>query len=294
MSGSTKISSYIHQLKDNFLILIILIPALFYLFAFLVLVLSYLFSQSFSSGLPILTMWKDPEFNKALLRTLWFVGLGTPLQLLAGLILALLVYKSFTGVGIIRSIYMLPIAIPALVTAITLNILFSYPFGHINDLLLGRHIFFPQLIETPINWGGSEFLSLILALLGKVWRDMPISMLIILAGLQAIEKEEYEAAQTLGASGWQQFKYITLPLLTPAIMTVLILRSIECWKEFIFPFVIAPSYPILGVLIERLYHAEQNPQAGAAVALSLVILIALTAAFFSYGANFIRKRLIRV
>jgi ABC-type sugar transport system permease subunit len=294
MQKSTKISSLLFRLKDNFLIIIILIPALLYLFAFLILVLSYLFSQSFSSGLPFLTLWEDPEFKKALVRTLWFVGLGTPLQLLAGLILALLVYKSFTGVGIIRSIYMLPIAIPALVTAITLNILFSYPFGHINDLILGRHILFPQLSETPINWGGSEFLSLILALLGKVWRDMPISMLIILAGLQGIEKEEYEAAQTLGASSWQQFKYITLPLLTPAIMTVLILRSIECWKEFIFPFVIAPSYPILGVLIERLYHAEQNPQAGAAVALFLVILIALTAAIFTCGANFIRKRLIRV
>jgi len=294
MPESTKVSSLLFRLKDNFLILLFLVPALLYLFAFLLVVFTYLFSQSFSSGLPFLALWKDPEFAKALVRTLWFVGLGTPLQLLAGLVLALLVFKSFRGVGAIRSVFMLPIAIPALVTAITLNILFSYPFGHINDLLLGRHSFFPQLSTTPINWGGSEFLSLMLALLGKVWRDVPISMLIILAGLQSIEKEEYEAAQTLGASPWQQFKYITLPLLTPAIMTVLILRSIECWKEFIFPFVIAPSYPILGVLIERLYHIEQNPQAGAAVALFLVILIALTASIFSYGAKVIRTRLIRV
>ncbi len=294
MPESTRVSSLLFRLKDNFLILLFLVPALLYLFAFLLVVFTYLFSQSFSSGLPFLALWKDPEFEKALVRTLWFVGLGTPLQLLAGLILALLVFKSFRGVGTIRSVFMLPIAIPALVTAITLNILFSYPFGHVNDLLLGRHSFFPQVSTAPINWGGSEFLSLVLALLGKVWRDMPISMLIILAGLQSIEKEEYEAAQTLGASPWQQFKYITLPLLTPAIMTVLILRSIECWKEFIFPFVIAPSYPILGVLIERLYHVEQNPQDGAAVALFLVILIALTAAIFSYGAKVIRTRLIRV
>lgn len=294
MPDSTKVSSLLFRLKDNFLILLFLVPALLYLFAFFVVVFTYLFSQSFSFGLPFLALWKDPEFMNALVRTLWFVGLGTPLQLLAGLVLALLIYKSFRGVGPIRSVFMLPIAIPALVTAITLNILFSYPFGHINDLVLGRHAFFPQLSETPINWGGSEFLSLVLALLGKVWRDMPISMLIILAGLQSIEKEEYEAAQTLGASTWQQFKYITLPLLTPAIMTVLILRSIECWKEFIFPFVIAPSYPILGVLIERLYHAEQNPQAGAAVALLLVLLIALTAGIFTFGAKVIRTRLIRV
>lgn len=294
MPESTKVSSLLFRLKDNFLILLILVPALLYLFAFLFLVFSYLLSQSFSSGLPFLAIWQDPEFKRALVRTLWFAGLGTPLQLLAGLVLALLIYKSFTGVGVIRSVFILPIAIPALVTAITLNILFSYPFGHINDLLLGRHSLFPALTQTPVNWGGSEFLSLMLALLGKVWRDMPISMLIILAGLQSIEKEEYEAAQTLGASDWQQFKYITLPLLTPAIMTVLILRSIECWKEFIFPFVIAPSYPVLGVLIERLYHVEQNPQAGAAVALFLVILIASTAAIFSYGAKVIRTRLIRV
>ncbi|HEX7401234.1 MAG TPA: sugar ABC transporter permease [candidate division Zixibacteria bacterium] len=294
MLNSIKISSLLLKAKDNLFILLILIPALLYLFIFFILVSFFLFSQSFSSGMPFFALWKNPEFIPALVRTLWFVGLGAPLQLVAGLILALLVYQSIKGVGMIRSIFMLPIAIPALVSAICLNILFSYPFGHINDLLLGRHSFFPQLIKTPINWGGSEFLSLLLALGGKVWRDMPISMLIILAGLQSIEKEKYETAQTLGASRWQQFKYITFPLLLPAILSVLVLRSVECWKEFIFPFVIAPSYPVLGVLIERLYHAEQNPQEGAAAALFLVILIAGTAVIFTQGAKFLRKRMIRV
>jgi ABC-type sugar transport system permease subunit len=222
------------------------------------------------------------------------VGIGTPLQLLVGLLLALLVHQSVRGVGAVRSLFMVPIAIPALVTAIIIDLLFSYPVGPINDLLLGRHALFPQIINFPVNWSGSEFLSLGLAILGKTWRDMPISMLILLAGLQSIEREQYEAAQTMGARTWQQFKYLTLPLLTPAILTILILRSIENWKEFIFPFVLAPAYPLLGVLIERLYHVERNPALAASAALGLVILIALTTLIFTGVAKMVRRYLVRV
>jgi len=222
------------------------------------------------------------------------MGVGTPLQLVVGLLLALLIQQSFKGVGVVRSLFMIPIAIPALVTAIIIDLLFSYPFGPINDLLLGRHDFFPQIVSLPVNWSGSEFLSLGLAVLGKTWRDMPISMLILLAGLQSIESEQYEAAKTMGAKSWQQFKYLTLPLLTPAILTILILRSIENWKEFVFPFVLAPAYPLLGVLIERLYHVEQNPALAASVALGLVILIALTTLVFTSITKMVRKYLVRV
>jgi len=222
------------------------------------------------------------------------MGVGTPLQLVVGLLLALLIQQSFKGVGMVRSLFMIPIAIPALVTAIIIDLLFSYPLGPINDLLLGRHAFFPQIVSLPVNWSGSEFLSLGLAILGKTWRDMPISMLILLAGLHSIELEQYEAAKTMGARSWQQFKYLTLPLLTPAILTILILRSIENWKEFVFPFVLAPAYPLLGVLIERLYHVEQNPALAASVALGLVILIALTTLIFTTITKMVRKYLVRV
>ena len=222
------------------------------------------------------------------------MGVGTPLQLVVGLLLALLIQQSFKGVGMVRSFFMIPIAIPALVTAIIIDLVFSYPFGPINDLLLGRHGFFPQIVNVPINWSGSEPLSLGLAILGKTWRDMPISMLILLAGLQTIEREQYEAAKTMGAKAWQEFKYLTLPLLTPAILTILILRSIENWKEFVFPFILAPAYPLLGVLIERLYHIEQNPALAASVALCLVALIGVTTLIFTLITKMVRKYLVRV
>jgi ABC-type sugar transport system permease subunit len=294
MPRKIKLSSHLLKLRSNLFTIGFFIPAFLYLSCFFVVILVFLLKFSFSGDIPLFGLLSLEEFKIALWRTFLFMGIGTPLQLVVGLLLALLIQRSFQGVGVVRSLFMIPIAIPALVTAIIIDLLFSYPFGPINDLLLGRHDFFPQLAGLPVNWSGSEFLSLGLTMLGKTWRDMPISMLILLAGLHSIEREQYEAAKTMGANGWQQFKYLTLPLLTPAILTVLILRSIENWKEFVFPFILAPSYPLLGVLIERLYHIEQNPGLAASVALALVILIALSTLVFSGITKVVRRYLVRV
>lgn len=294
MPRKIKLSSLLLRLRSNLFTIGFFIPAFLYLVCFLVIILIYLLKFSLSGDLPLMDLLSWDEFKAALWRTFLFMGIGTPFQLAAGLLVALLIQHSFQGVGVVRSLFMIPIAIPALVTAVIIDLLFSYPFGPINDLLLGRHDFFPQMTSLPVNWSGSELLSLGLAMLGKTWRDMPISMLIILAGLQSIQREQYEAAKTMGASGWQQFKYLTLPLLTPAILTILILRSIENWKEFVFPFILAPSYPLLGVLIERLYHIEQNPTLAASVALALVILIALSTLVFTGITKVVRRYLVRV
>ncbi len=294
MPRSIKLSSLLLKLKSNLFTVGFFIPAFLYLVSFFVVISVFLLKFSLSGEIPLLGLLSLGEFKAALWRTFWFMGIGTPLQLVVGLLLALLIQRSFRGVGVVRSLFMIPIAIPALVTAIIMDLLFSYPFGPVNDLLVGRHGFFPQIVGLPVNWSGSEFLSLGLAVLGKTWRDMPISMLILLAGLHSIEREQYEAARTMGAGEWQQFKYLTLPLLTPAILTILILRSIENWKEFVFPFVLAPAYPLLGVLIERLYHVEQNPAQAASVALVLVVLIALTTLFFTGLTRIVRRHLVRV
>ncbi len=294
MPRSIKLSSLLLKLRSNLFTIGFFIPAFLYLVSFFIVILIFLLKFSFSGNIPLIQLLSLGEFKSAVWRTFWFMGIGTPLQLVVGLLLALLIQRSFKGVGAVRSLFMIPIAIPALVTAIIVDLLFSYPFGPINDLLLGRHGFFPQIVSLPVNWSGSELLSLGLAVLGKTWRDMPISMLILLAGLHSIEREQYEAARTMGAGSWHQFKYLTLPLLTPAILTILILRSIENWKEFIFPFVLAPAYPLLGVLIERLYHVEQNPALAASVALALVILIALTTLVFTSITKMVRKHLVKV
>jgi ABC-type sugar transport system permease subunit len=260
----------------------LLLPAFIYtafftiiiVFSLLQLSLTDITADAFPTLSNYTTILKSQDFWDAFTRTLVFVLVGTPLQLIAGFVLALIINREFIGRGLVRSVFLLPIAIPAIVTAvIAAYMLFSYPFGHINDLLLGK-LFLPQMVDTPVNWYTSSTLALGIALFTKVWRDMPISMLILLAGLQAISKDQYEAADTMGASSVQQFSFITIPLMVPAISTVLILRSIEVWKEFIFPFIIAPTFPIIGVLIDYFYHEQRNPAKASALALILLVLIA--------------------
>jgi ABC-type sugar transport system permease subunit len=293
------------SIRKNLFALLILTPALLYLAGFLLIILFKVTTLAmteagpegaiFPSAANFIALAGNPEFKDALIRTIWFTLIGTPLELVIGIAAAFLVVEEFRGRGIIRSVLVLPLAVPAIVTAIILYILFDYPGGHVNDIMTGRYSFFPfQILSSPIDWRGSGFFALMVSLFGKVWRDMPISMLIILAGLQSINRDQLEAAATLGATALQRFMRITLPLLTPAIATVLVLRSIELWKEFIFPFILAGSYPLLSTLIERAYHEWRDPREASAIALILLLLIILSTALIFYTLKWLRKRLVRI
>ncbi|MFH0920058.1 MAG: sugar ABC transporter permease [Fibrobacterota bacterium] len=284
---------------------LMLLPVFLYLTGFLVMIFYYLLSLSltyvapdFTVTFPSLTnyhaLFANRDFLVALLHTLVFVIVGTPLELAAGLVLAMLVYRNFPMRGIVRSIFIIPLAVPAMVTAIILLQLFEYPGGHINTLLMGKHAVMPAIMEMPVNWRDSAASSLGISLIGKVWRDMPISMLILLAGLNAITQDQYAAAETMGANERQKFRFITLPLLLPAISTVLIIRSIEMWKEFIFPYFLARRYHLLGTLIEYLYHDWNKKGEAAAVSVILVACIVCSAVLLFWVLRTVRVRLVRV
>ncbi len=263
-----------------------LLPAALYLLSFLFVVLIYLIGLSFSAptsdagAFPTLqTIAKVvsmPQFRSALVNTTVFVIIGTPLELLVGIVLSLILYRHFIGRNFVRGILVLPLAVPALVTAILLFILFDYPGGHINHLLMGKYPLFPAVLSNPINWRGSEFFALSVSMIGKLWRDMPISMLIILAGLLSIDPELFDAAKTMGGGWATQFRHVVLPLIVPSISAVLLLRSIEMWKEFIFPFVLAGQTDLLGTFIESLYNDWGYSNEAAVVALVLVGCIIVT------------------
>jgi ABC-type sugar transport system permease subunit len=280
-----------------------LLPAASYLLVFLIIVLVYLLGLSFSWGngdsavfptlKPLVSVFSNHVFKEAIANTGIFVIIGTPLELFTGLFLALILYRSFFLRGFIRSLFLIPLAVPALVTAILLFIVFDFPGGHINHLLTGKYSFLPGILHHPLNWRGTRYLALGLSMVGKVWRDMPISMLILLAGLNSIDPELFDAAKTLGAGFRQRLRYIILPLLIPSCATVLLLRSIEMWKEFIFPFVLAGKYSLLGTLIESLYNDWGSSHEAAVVALILVVCIIITVVFFLTVIEFFRKQLIK-
>lgn len=262
-----------------------LIPAALYLVGFQIIVFVYLASLSltdpslntdFPSFRPYIDLFTDKQFQQSLLNTIFFTVIGTPLELLSGLTLALILYKSFFMRGLIRSIFLIPLAIPALVTAMLLYILFDYPGGHINHLLIGNYPPFPALLSEPINWRGSSVFAIGTSLFGKVWRDMPISMLILLSGLNSIDPELFDAAKTMGASLRKRLFSIVLPLILPAISAVLLLRTVEMWKEFIFPYVLAGRFRLLGTLIDFYYYNVGNSHKAAAVAMVMVICILIS------------------
>ena len=294
----------IFWIKNGFAVAI-LAPCTIYLMFFLVIIAFYLIQLSLTLRISLveeqfpsiqnyLNLATSSAFREAFGRTVIFVLIGTPLQLVAGLTMAMIINRQFAGRGIVRSVFLLPVAIPGLVTAsIIAYMLFTYPFGHVNDLLFGR-LFLPQMVEEPVNWYTSAYLSLGLSLIAKVWRDMPISMLILLAGLQSISIDQYEAAESMGSSGWQRFWYITIPMLVPAISTVLVLRSIEVWKEFIFPFIISPTFPILGVMMDHVYHNERNPQLAAAIGVLLVVCILVTRWLLTFITEKVRAYLVKI
>jgi ABC-type sugar transport system permease subunit len=280
-----------------------LLPAAAYLLVFLAVAGVYLVGLTFSSDhagavlFPTLrtlsAVIELHEFKSALANTTLFVVIGTPLELAAGLFLALVLYRSFRFRNLIRSLFMIPLALPALVTATLIFILFDFPGGHVNHLLMGKYVLFPSLLAGPVNWRGSPLFALGISLLGKVWRDTPISMLILLSGLNAIDPELFDAAKTMGAGLRSRIRRIILPLMIPSISAVVLLRSIEMWKEFIFPFILAGKYALLGTLIESLYNDWGNSNQAAAVALILVFCIVVTTFVFLWVMDLVRKAVVR-
>lgn len=279
-----------------------LIPAALYLCGFQIIVFVYLGTLSFSdqtqnigfpSLQPILELFAEKHFRQALLNTFLFTLIGTPLELITGLFLALLLYKSFFMRGLTRSIFLIPLAIPALVTAMLLYILFDYPGGHINHFLTGHYPPIPAILDQPVNWRGSAFLAMGISLLGKVWRDMPISMLILLAGLNSIDPELFDAAKTMGASFRKRITNIMLPLILPSISTVLLLRTVEMWKEFIFPYVLAGRYRLLGTLIDFYYYNVGNSHKAAAVAMIMVVCILVSTLMLFTIMDLLQKAIYR-
>ena len=149
------------------------------------------------------------------------------LELFIGLGMALAMHAAFRGQGLLRTAVLVPWAVLTVVTAIMWRTMFVSPYGFVNTVL-----------GTQTVWLGSEPQALIIIILADVWKTAPFMALLILAGLQVIPGEVYEAAEVDGASTWQRFTRITLPLLTPAILVALIFRTLDALRIFDLPYVL--------------------------------------------------------
>jgi len=212
------------------------------------------------------------EFWSALSVTLRFTVVTVILEFLLGLAMAMAMHQAFKGQGVLRTVVLVPWAVLTVVTAIMWRTIFESPQGIVNSIF-----------GSDTVWLGEPPPAFFVVVLAAAWKTAPFMALLILAGLQTIPNEIYEAAKVDGASAWQRFVRITLPLLTPAILVALIFRTLDALRIFDLPYVLtrgANGTTTLSVIAYRTF--AENRIYGLGAALSVLTFIVVMAVSFSY------------
>lgn len=174
-----------------------------------------------------LFLFQDPDFRGALWNTLRFTFVSVFLETVLGLAIALVIHSNFKGRGIVRAAILIPWAIPTVVSAKMWQWMLNDIYGVINVILVNT-----GLVANKIAFLANPNTVLWAMVAVDVWKTTPFMALLLLAGLQLIPSDIYEAADIDGASKWQQFWTLTLPLLTPALVVALIFRTLDALRVF--------------------------------------------------------------
>jgi multiple sugar transport system permease protein len=199
-----------------------------------------------------LDLWTDPVAWQALRTTLVFVGVTVPSELLVGLGMALVMNEAFRGRGVLRAIVLVPWAIPTVVSSQMWRFIFNDRYGLFNFVLFGGDTaeYFAPLADPRF--------AMLAIMAAEIWKTAPFAALIILAGLQTISDEVYEAASIDGATSWQKFRHVTLPLLWPALLLALLFRTIDALRVFDLVFVMTQGGPADATNVLQFYGYKKT------------------------------------
>jgi multiple sugar transport system permease protein len=214
----------------------------------------------------------SPEFWKATRITVIFTVASVILETLIGLAMALAMKEAFKGQGLLRTVVLVPWAVLTVVTAIMWKTIFDANLGFVN-----------QLLGSKTVWLGEEPQALLVMIFADTWKTAPFMALLLLAGLQVIPSDVYEAAKVDGATTWQRFTRITLPLLTPALLVALIFRTMDALRAFDLPKVLtngANGTTTLSLIAQRTF--QENRLYGQGSALAILTFILVMAVAFLY------------
>jgi len=232
----------------------------------------------------------DARFWNALGRTTLFAVVTVALELGAGLVLALLLDRIVRARGIVRTIVILPWAIPTVVAALVWRFIFESPGGLATAALAEIGVAAP-------TWFADELAAWVPLVLADVWKTTPFVALLLLAGLQNIDRSLYEAADVDGAGPWQQFINITLPLLKPAVLVAALFRALDAFRVFDVVFVMTGGGPGTATETVAMYTFStllQHLRFGYGSALSVIaFVLAFALALFGlrvFGAGALRSR----
>lgn len=215
---------------------LLFLPTIIYLLVLTIFPLFYSLGVSFFHMVPgqktrfvgvenYATLLKDPTFHHALLVTLIFVFVGVTIEIILGMVIALIFNRHLPGLGVFRLIVYIPMMVSPLVMGYFWRFMFETTFGVINYLL--------SLVGVPaVRWLIEPNPALISILIVDIWQWTPFVVLLILAGLQTVPRELYEIATLDRASWWMQFRRITLPYLKFPLLLALLFRTIDVIKLF--------------------------------------------------------------
>ena len=174
-----------------------------------------------------ISLLQDAEYRRSILNTLVFTAISIVGKLFFGVLMALALNVEFKGRNVVRALLMIPWTLPNIVAVLNWRWIFSSTGGIANYLLKSLH-----LIDKDLIWFGSAGLAMATCVIANVWRGTPFFGVSILAKLQTISKDGYEAAAIDGANIWQRFRYITLPEIKDVIMLSTLMSTIWTLNEF--------------------------------------------------------------
>lgn len=214
----------------------------------------------------------DPVFWGAAWNTVKFTTVSVSLETVLGLIVALVLNAEFRGRGLVRAAILIPWAIPTIVSARMWSWMLNDQFGILNDMMLSL-----GLISQKIAWTANPETAMTAVLIVDVWKTTPFMALLILAGLQMVPKDMYEAAKVDGIHPIKVFWCVTLPMIRPALMVAVIFRILDAMRVFDLIYILTPNNAqtrTLSVLArENLFDFDKFAY-GAAVSTMLFLIIA--------------------
>ena len=219
------------------------------------------------------TLWHDTIFRNAVWETIKFTLITVAFEFVLGMIIALVVNSSFKGRGAMRAVMLVPWAIPTVVAAQMWKWMFDDVYGVINDAGVRLHI-----LSHSHAWISEPSTALASVCAVDIWKTTPFVALLLLAGLQVIPGDLYEAASVDGASKLQQFWRITLPLLLPAILVALIFRTLDALRVFDVFYVFfgnRPDTQTMAIYAQSTIVGDGHVGYGSAISVAIFLIIAV-------------------
>jgi ABC-type sugar transport system permease subunit len=219
----------------------------------------------------------DARFWDSVLATFVFTVSSVTFEFLIGMGFALIMNRAFFGRGVTRATILVPWVIPTVISAQMWFNMFNVTPGFVNSLL--------PFVSADFNWLGSDYWAMFAIVFADVWKTAPFVALLLLAGLQTIPGDLYEAARVDGATAWQRFRRVTLPLLRPAILVALLFRTVDALRIYDLPAVMtngAFGTETLSILVQQFVVMTPDPGLGTAFStLTFIIVLGVGVVFIA-------------